>query len=260
MIGKLLRPHGRHWRLSYLCAAAVLSIVGPLMRHPAVAGDYTLIQGEGVPVCEAYRRNLEPRHEARPMACERRYDPSISGFMSPPWKELSLREHFDLYRKAWVYLQEHNTSPQGSKLSDQEIQAASRDLSGTAQAAGVRLFEAQVALTDDDRRYNVLAVREQQCGPHQSADQATTRLFVLNDAGTRIATDVPKIWNSYHNATIELYKQKAYLESYESDDDWGTLLTGSGVLHVRRLTHSGVVSVCAIKWTPASSLERTESK
>ena len=239
------------WR--HLCASLLRGVFLTILiiGQEAVAGSYELIQGTGTDVCEAHRQNLEPRHDSTPMACERRYDSKILGFVSPPWKELSLCEHFDLYREAWVYLQEHNTAPQGSKLSDQEILRASQDLWGRAQAAGVRLFKARLALTDGDRRYNLLAVREQQCGPDQSPEQTTTRLFVLNNTGTHITTDVPEIWNSYYNATIELYKKKVYLESYEPDDNWGTLLTGSGVLNVLRFTRTGTTTECKIEWTPS---------
>src|SRR4051812_46799777 len=83
-----------------------------------VAGSYELTQG-GEDVCNAYRRNLEPRHDQKPMACERQYDPAIGGFASIPWKSLDVEQDLDLYRQARIYLATHNFSAQGTTISEQ---------------------------------------------------------------------------------------------------------------------------------------------
>ena len=62
------------------------------------AGTYELVTGDHENVCEAYRRNFEPRHESEPMACERRFDPKIPGFSRANWTKLNLNDHFDLNR------------------------------------------------------------------------------------------------------------------------------------------------------------------
>jgi hypothetical protein len=84
-----------------------------LFSGSAWAGTYQLIAGSGKEVCEAYRRNFEPRKNPEPMACERRYDPNIRGFTAPKWTELDLQKHFDLFRKARIYIMENDNSPVG---------------------------------------------------------------------------------------------------------------------------------------------------
>src|ERR1700680_4925440 len=56
-----------HYRRRYdlLLVLTLWGIVLPIGK--AIAGQYKLIQGSGLPVCEAYRRNFESRHESEPM-------------------------------------------------------------------------------------------------------------------------------------------------------------------------------------------------
>jgi hypothetical protein len=227
-----------------------IASVGLFGTQALFAGDYKLVSGQGIPVCEAYRRNLEPRHDVEPMACERQYAPSIHGFSSPNWKKLDLSSHFELLRKAWVYLQENNDSPQGMKLSDEEIEKdAAANLKGMAAAHLMELYVARLDLVGDGKLHKVLALRQEGCGPVQLSGHIT-RLFVLDSAGKDIDKTVPQSWNSYYNATIEMYQGQPYLESYTADDNWQTLLTGSGVLTVSRFGRDGGSPVCEVSWAP----------
>jgi len=114
--------------------AALLSALALLNGTVALAGEYRLIEGMGLPVCEAYRRNFEPRHDSEPMACQRSYDPSIAGFASVPWKKLDLNEHFNLYQEAERYLATDVVSAQQSTvLSEDEARKISERLHGKAE-------------------------------------------------------------------------------------------------------------------------------
>ena len=73
------------------------------------------------------------------------------------------------------------------------------------------------------------------------------------DACKNIDTTVPEIWNTYSNATIEIFNGRPYLESYMADDNWGELLTGSGSLSVLQFTADGTAEVCEVTWTPNSA-------
>ena len=92
---------------------------------------------------------------------------------------------------------------------------------------------------------------EDGCGPHRLPGTRITRLFILNPAVTDIDTTVPRSWNDYYNATVELYRGRPYVEFYAADDNWGKLLTGSGELDIMRFTPDGVAKACALSWTPA---------
>ena len=222
-----------------------------LYSSAVLAGTYQLTMGEGREVCEAYRRNLTPHRESAPMACERHYDPALPGFSAPRWRPLDWRTHLTLLSKARIYLQEHNSFARAMKLSDAEVERDTpQHLRGWAQTNHVELRTADLDLVGDGGRWKVLAMSEDGCGPHPLAGSRITRLFVLNPAGTDIDTTVPKSWNDFYNATVELYRDRPYVEFYAADDNWGKLLTGPGELDIMRFAPEGVAKVCALSWIP----------
>jgi hypothetical protein len=231
----------------------LLLVLAALNPATAVAGEYRLVEGQGQDVCEAYRKNLEPRNDPMPMACERDYNPTIAGFSSPQWHKLDIKKHRRLFLRAWIYLQKHNTASQGTKLSDAEIERDARDyLEAVLKSGGVELLTASLDLTGNGKMRKVLALRLQGCGPDQ-APTHTTEPFVLDESGSDIARNVPEDWNLYYNATVELFNGRPYLESYRADDDWGMLLKGTGTLNVLQYTQAGLAQTCSIRWTPAAT-------
>src|SRR4030088_2936182 len=89
-------------------ALTLLLVLGALNPATAVAGEYRLIEGQGKDVCEAYRKNLEPRNDPMPMACERDYNPAIAGFSSPQWHKLEIQKNRRVFLRGWIYLQRHH--------------------------------------------------------------------------------------------------------------------------------------------------------
>ena len=199
------------------------------------AGTYELITGGHKEVCQAYRRNFEPRHDPQPMACERRYDSGIPGFSAPKWTKLNLSDHLDLYRKTEIYLLRNDNSPQGMKLSDPDIMKGTEDLAPSAETWHVQLFLARLDLTGDGQLLNILMVQRAGCGPDaKPSDTATiSGLFFLNDSLTDIDYERQDNMNGwFEHATIEVYKGRPYIEAYSPDGGWLRLLTGNGVLHI----------------------------
>ena len=226
-------------------------LLAVLHAGAAVAGTYQLTLGQGREVCEAYRKNLTPHREAAPMACERHYDPALPGFSAPRWQPLDWRTHLELLSKARIYLQQHNSFVSAMKLSDAEEERDTPEhLRGWAQTNHVELRTADLDMAGDGRRWQVLAMSEDGCGPHRLPGSRITRLFILNRAGTDIDTTVPRSWNDYYNATVELYRGQPYVEFYAADDNWGKLLTGRGELDILRFTPDGSARVCALAWQP----------
>lgn len=226
------------WLTDYeVSRGAMVAALMCLLSGSAWAGTYQLITGNGKDVCEAYKRNFEPRHDPVPMACERRYDSGIPGFTSPQWIKLDLKEHFELYKKAQVYLLRNDNSPQGAKLSDKEIMEVSDNLGPRAETWHVRLYLARLDLAGDGKLLNVMMVEQRGCGPNSKPTDKTTKsdLFFLNESLTDIDYDRQDNMNGwFKSATIEIYEGKPYIEVYAADDDWSHLLTGNGILHVFR--------------------------
>jgi hypothetical protein len=227
----------------------------------AAAGEYKLTEGTGLPVCEAYRRNFEPRHDKEPMACERRYDSTIPGFKPVLWKKLDLKTYFQLYREAEVELATHVYGGQGMAMSEKEAQEMAKDLDGTARHLQVELYVARLPLFQWQDAVNVLSVRERACGMNPKQDVKISRLFILNESMTHIDRQMQELLEGgNNNATIELFEGTPYVEVYVSDDNWSTLFTGSGFLSVARYTAGGFSQVCKIAFTPAAADSNKEAK
>ncbi len=242
-----------------------------LFSVSAWAGTYTLVTGAHEEVCQAYKRNFEPRHDSEPMACERRFNRDIPGFSSVQWTRLNLSDHFDLYKKARIYLLRNNNSSQGMKLSDVEIIQATENLRPSAATWHVQLYLARLDLAGDGHLLNVLMVQRGGCGPDAKPTDAATisDLFFLNDSLTDI--DYPRQDNMngwFEHATIEDYKGRPYIEVYVADGGWLHLLTGNGMLHVLQYARArqiaakfpqaevrgdGPIAECELKYSQGST-------
>ncbi len=132
-----------------------------------ICGGVRTLRGDGLAVCEAYRQNFEPRHDAEPMDCERQYDPKIAGFSEVPWRRLDLKEHFDLYREAEINLATNVDGAQGTVMSEQDALPMSKALESKAEHLNVELYVARLPLFGTAHPVNVLSVRELAVGPVQ---------------------------------------------------------------------------------------------
>jgi len=223
---------------------------------PVFAGQYVLDKGQGVEVCEAYKRNFESFNNATPMACERKYDPAIKGFSSPPWQKFDLQRHFELYKKAEIYRQ--RTSGRLSKADAEEYISHAEE---RARGFKAELYFARFDLDGGGKLANVLAIREMTCGPHHTGER--TRLYVLNKTLTDIDYARQDSWGGWdYNATVELYQGRPYIEAYNPDDGWGNLCAKSGRFYVFRelspheIAQEGerwrLKSVCEFQYTPSA--------
>jgi hypothetical protein len=218
----------------------------------AFAGEYTLTEGDGNPVCEAYRRNLEPRHNSEPMACERQYDPAITGFSSPHWKKLDLQKNLQLYREAVIALGTHVYEAQGMALSEEDARAATEQVSARIAHLQVELYAAEMPLFGK-KEVHVLNVRELGCGIDPLPNVKISRLFLLDGKLMHIDKGLQEKLDGWsNNATVELFNGEPYIETYRSDDNWSTLLTGSGALSVWKPNSDGFELQCRIAYTPST--------
>ena len=222
-----------------------LAIASAVFAYPAHAGRYELIKGKGVEVCEAYKRNFELFDNARPMACERQYNPSVKGFSSPPWQKLDLKKYIDLYRKAEIYRET-------GYLSEKDLKADTEHIEGRAEALKVELYLARLDINGDGKLDNIFAIRDAWCGPHPSTEkEKTTRVLILNDSLTDIDYARQEEWSGfYRNSTIMLYKGKPYIEGYWPDDGWGNLFTKSGQFYVQQVFP--LARVCQFEYVPSA--------
>ena len=60
------------------------------------AGDYKLVLGKGIEVCEAYLKNLNSFPKAPAMVCERPLNPDLRELRRPNWESLRVMDNLDL--------------------------------------------------------------------------------------------------------------------------------------------------------------------
>ena len=83
----------RRWRATPVGIAPALAFVftASLFFSPTVyAGRYELTEGQGLEVCETYKKNLNSFNPVEPMLCDRTVNPDFEEFQSPEWEELTL--------------------------------------------------------------------------------------------------------------------------------------------------------------------------
>lgn len=185
----------------------------------AMAGEYALTEGDGLAVCEAYRRNFEPRHDLEPIACERQCNPTIPGFSAVPWRRLDLGEHFDLYREAQINLATNVDGGRGIAMSQQDALAMTKALEPKTQYLHVELYVARLPLLGAAHPVNVLSIRELPCGAIPKTDVKISRLFVLNSMLTHIDPREQKRLQRWGNdAAAAMYDGTPYLENMIKED------------------------------------------
>lgn len=216
----------------------------------AFAGSYQLTSGEDAPICEAYRRNFEPRHDSEPMACERQYDLTIAGFSSPPWRKLDFKKHFELYKQAEFNLAINDSD--GTVPSEADAREMVRHLDERRNHLATELYVTRLDLFGTGHPVNILSVKERACGIDPKPNMRISRLFVLNDSMTHINRRLQERIEAWsNNATIELFNGEPYIEAYSSDDNWAHLFTSSGTLSIAKF-RAAVEVVCRVKFEPGA--------
>ncbi len=89
-----------------------------MMVHLAYAGDYQLIIGEGVDVCETCKRNLE-RMTDHP-ACERDYSGQL-GLEALEWKPFDVAGHLGTMEQVMKYLATGNEFAESEYITAEDL-------------------------------------------------------------------------------------------------------------------------------------------
>src|SRR5207244_2656660 len=84
-------------------AVAYFFLLAQLIPGTVFAGDYKMVLGKGIEVCEAYLKNLNSFPKAPPMVCERPLNPELKDFQKPEWKALDVGENFALLKEILRY-------------------------------------------------------------------------------------------------------------------------------------------------------------
>jgi hypothetical protein len=136
-----------------------LLLLWAIMSQAVSAGEYQLVIGEGVEVCDACKRNLE-RMTVHP-ACERDYSGQL-GLSTPEWKPFDVRAHMGAMERVLTYLATGNEFPDDRYIMrDDQAEDAIRRIS-TKEEPWV--YWAQVDINNDGKLEPVLKLHSSLCG------------------------------------------------------------------------------------------------
>lgn len=99
---------------------AYFFLLAQLIPGTVFAGDYKMVLGKGIEVCEAYLKNLNSFPKAPPMVCERKLNSKLPDFQKPKWEPLDTERHMVLLNQIWRHMLGH-TEEQFAPLRERYI-------------------------------------------------------------------------------------------------------------------------------------------
>jgi hypothetical protein len=198
-------------------SALVLGVLWLLIADVATAGDYVLMLGKGIEVCEAYLKNLNSFPDDPPMVCERKVNPKFPEFRKPAWQPLDALEHLDLLEQI-----------QRQKLSHiEEEYIRNREKLIAWFKEHIVSGRIRLALADIDIEQNGTTAKETvlqheyaDCDPANESNFAGLSgraFYVLNPEKTQIDVEKSKSFYFALRADVFLFKDRVYLTRWAGD-------------------------------------------
>lgn len=125
------------------------------------AGEYVLIKGNGVDVCEAYGKNLNSfkLHNQYVMACERKISPKYADFKKPEWEELELRENVELLKKIELFLGNY-------VVTSVNVQGWKDYIKSLIRGKRISIELSKIDINNDGKKANVIKYNHGVCPEH----------------------------------------------------------------------------------------------
>lgn len=140
----------------------------------AYGGQYRLIKGEGIEVCEAYAKNLNSFEKRFPMWCERKLNPAMSDFSKPLWEKMNVRQNLGLLRA----IEEQFDFLGFGQRPEANLKRWEHYVEGKINDGHLRLDLTRVDINNDGRLDSVIKFNEGRC---PSTHRFLTALLVLNE-------------------------------------------------------------------------------
>jgi hypothetical protein len=223
------------------CSVSIIVFIFLLPVY-VLAGEYVLVKGEGMEVCEAYKNNLNSfnLHNKYVMACERKLNPQFTDFQKPEWQKMDLRKNIELLKKIELFLGNWGVvTPDNVKGWEEYIESRIKE-------EYISIDFCQIDINNDGKKKNVIKYNDGSC-PQSHYGAA---LLVLNDDRTEI--DIQKTKPLLQNPRtlkngplsegwdgtmydIFIYKKKAYFDRWRYGDissDGKTIINTYDLLRV----------------------------
>jgi hypothetical protein len=147
-----------------------------LTTAPVLAGQYELVKGKGVEVCEVYQKNLNASNPKQPMLCEREINPHFAELSKPEWKDVDIENNKRMLWSAFIVFHPKVARYIETPISEQDAErAVERSINLRSQT----LKKTQIDIDNDGKLEEVLRYQDGICGIAQFA--YSTSLLVLQD-------------------------------------------------------------------------------
>jgi len=152
------------------------------------AGEYVLVKGKGVDVCETYKSNLNSFNLYNPyvMACERKINPKFADLKKPEWEELELSEHVELIKKIELFLGNY-------VVTSDNVEGWEEYIKGLIKDERISIELSQIDINNDGKKENVIKYLHGAC----LANYYGAALMVLN--GNEDDIDIEKTKPLFQN-------------------------------------------------------------
>jgi hypothetical protein len=185
-----------------------------LVADLATAGDYKLVLGRGVEVCEAFLKNLNSFPNDPPMVCERKINPKFTEFSKPSWQPLDALEHFGLIEQ--IERQRPSFREGEYDRNREEIMAwfKERIAKGAVRLATAAVDIEQNGITNTEV---VLQYDRDDCDAMNEmhfAHSTGRGLYVVNAEKTQLDVDKSKNINFMGRADVIFFKKGVYLTQW----------------------------------------------
>lgn len=172
----------------------IVMMISLILVLPAMslAGEYILIKGKGVEVCEEYKKNLESFNDPQPMMCERKINPDFKDFEKPSWEKVDLEEHRELFRRLLKY---HGSTYRiyfgktiaqfGKSTYDDETELNSR-IKDHKESGYSFIKHTRIDIANDTHPVDILIFRERNC-PDGPPFYASNLYLLLEDPSVKDA-------------------------------------------------------------------------
>ncbi len=242
--------------------AAVGSVA---FTHPAHAGNYELIKGKGVEVCEAYGKNLDSSEPTTPMICERMINPELKAFKKPEWRNLGEEQTFSLV------IEDNNLTLRstGSSKTEAQKEGFAEWVREQIKDRFLVMQTAQLDIDNDGVPETVLKERSGDCPMHQASSVSFSVLAkdgqhydleksrYINDGFSRVVAALKKDVKP-ENARLAGMRDKEFVGGniydvflYQDKTYFDMWVTGvdSGRLHVFLRKNGHTKNICTYRFT-----------
>lgn len=234
-----------------------VALSATFVTGPVLAGQYELIKGKGVQLCEAYHQNLEIVMKKEEEVCDREFGPDFPEFKKPEWKELDVWENRELLNKVDKYLD------YGDQFAKDKIYDDKKEFENIVKSQleleAIYLRVAQVDIDNDGVKDNILKYENGKCGiarfvygiamlalteQQDALDVKKTRLLIQNtyiNSATGKEKTSPTAW-LYNMYDTFFYKDDAYFDKGD--------MRGGGylALSVYKASNKTTTKICQLKY------------